>query len=205
MKKFFLLTILWLTILSCSKSDRSNNESNGDSDKSKSDSIIVYETGEYLITPKTIGNARLGQTLKDFKEAFKDYDITTVPVWNYCVDGGGDGLLVSKNKEEIIFAWTLNGNDSICSLIVLSDKFHTKDGVKPHMTVGQLLKHYPDMSVNLNLICDGEFFWDEKSKLTFDFLSSDSTTVGRYKIAGDPSKPVDTTKTVTSISIAKGN
>jgi hypothetical protein len=191
--------------MGCSKKDNSSDNTADNKDKPKSDSAIVYETGEFLITPQTIGNARLGQTIKDFKETFKDYQIKTVPVWNYCVDGGGDGLLVSRNKEELIFVWTMQGSDSIHEIVVMSDKFRTKDGVKPHMTVGQLLKHYPDMSVYLNLLCEGEFFWDKKNKMTFDFLSNDSTTVGLYKVAGDESKPVDTTKRVTRISISKNS
>jgi hypothetical protein len=205
MNKILLTTILLSTILGCSKKDNSSDVT-ADKDKPKSDSAIVYETGEFLITPKTIGNARLGQTIKDFKETFKDYQITTVPVWNYCVDGGGDGLLVSRDKEPLIFVWTMQGNDSIHSISVMSDKFHTKSGIRPYMTAGQLLKYYPTLTVQRSMLCEGTEVFGDKLGLVFEFASSDSTTVGFYKDYADmESKPVDTTKKVTRIFIMNRN
>ena len=87
----------------------------------------IFEVKEFLITPKSIGFARLGQTMADFRQTFKNYDLTTKPVWGYCVDGGGNGILVSNDKEALLFVWTMQGNDSIHSITGLSKKFQTKE------------------------------------------------------------------------------
>jgi hypothetical protein len=90
-----------------------------------------FEVKEFLITPKSIGFAILAQTINDFRKAYEGYELKSTPVWHYCVDGGGDGILVSKDKELLLFVWTMQGNDSIHSIVGLSGKLKTKEGLGP--------------------------------------------------------------------------
>ena len=163
-----------------------------------------YEMGEFLITRKSIGYAYLGQTISDFKQKYKNQELTTVPVWNFCVDGGGDGILLTSGKELLLFVWTMQGNDSIHSITGISKRFRTPEGLGPSITAGQLLKHFPDLMLRNDGLCEGlESFRDRQSRITFEFISNDSTRVGVYADYDSPSMPVDTSRLVMRIRISK--
>jgi hypothetical protein len=157
---------------------------------------------EYLITDTSIGYARLGQEIKDFKNAYKDFTITEEPVANYGVDGTINGFMVSKDNKDLIFVWTMEESTKIECIYALSEKFKTTSGLHPNMTAGQLKKAYPKMKLKLDDENTSiEFFYPEKSKALFMFVSADSAHVGKYNDIEDASDPIDTAKILTWITI----
>ncbi len=182
----------------CSRIENKNEEKKKEDVKEE-----TFEEKESLITPKSIGLARLGQTIAAFKQTFKDYELTTVPVWNYCVDGGGNGILVSKDKEVLLFVWTMPGSDSIHSITGLSKQFRTKEGLGPTTSVRQLMKQYPSLTLVNDMLCEGlEFFWERKTGIKYEFISNDSTRIGHYTNDITVSVPFDTVRRINGVVIS---
>ncbi len=199
MRQPLILIATALLFQFCSKANKKNEEQKKEVVTEK-----TFEVKEFLITPKSIGFARLGETMADFKQAYKNCDLTTVPVWNYCVDGGGNGILVSRGKEKLLFVWTMQGNDSIHSITGLNKHFQTKEGLGPTTSVGQLIKHYPSLTLVNDMLCEGlEFFREPKTRIYFEFVSNDSTRIGRYTNEINISVPFDTIRRVDRIVISK--
>ena len=158
-----------------------------------------------LITSHSIGLAALGQTIGDLKQSYKGCTFSKQPLLKYGVESEGKGLLVSRGKEDLLFVWTirdLKDDDKLNCIMALSNKFHTAGSISPGMTVGALAKHYPQMTVHKSLDFPNiEFFTDDNTNITFAFYSKDSTSVGKYTDNIEPTKVIDTTKTITCIDI----
>jgi len=136
----------------------------------------------YLISNDSAGFLKIGMDINKAKANFNDCKIETVDLYKYGLDGGGTGFLVRKTNENLFIFWTNDDQNKINGIICFSSTYHTKQGIKPKMTVGELQKIIPNATIQLNLIdTDYEYILLENDNLCLTFLSTESNRIGKYK------------------------
>lgn len=118
--------------------------------------------------------------LKQMKNLYKGFEFEEEDVWNYGIDGGGTGLRVSFDGEDLFFVWCTRGSNRIAEIIVLSKKYKTSDKIHVGMGVSELLKIDPTVHFRMDLLSGNEVSFSKKSNVHIVFYSEDDDTVGKY-------------------------
>lgn len=165
--------------------------------------LFNFPSENFLINTRFIGNVAIGMSMSEVRRNYHDCEFATIPAWHYCIDGGGDGVVISKDKQELLFVCPTYGIDSVCLIMALSPRFHTSDGLTPSSSIGQLLKLHPGMKIYNNMMCAGEYFKDDTNRMIYEFASGDSSLVGVYKPGEFATTQFDTTRKIDRIWISK--
>ena len=100
---------------------------------------------------------------------------------NYGIDGGYSGILISKANEKLFALWINPDNKKVESIICLSDKYHTKSGIRTGMSINELKKIYPNIKIKVNgLIWNHEMIKIDSENLYLGFFSSKDNRIGKY-------------------------
>ncbi|WP_224997037.1 hypothetical protein [Cesiribacter sp. SM1] len=141
----------------------------------------IKEEGRTSTYIQKVDKAFIGMTVEELKEAYPNAIFKEEPLYEYGVDSEGTGLLVIENNEPLLFAWTLEDDNKIHSLTVLSPKIKVDSNVHVGMTVQEFLEKYPNSTLAINLIDDRfEFIHIMDKKYSIEFITTDSSRVGNY-------------------------
>lgn len=95
----------------------------------------------YIITPNSVGDIKLGEQMSKFFDMFPSETITKVPGWYYGLDGDGEGSLVILNQSDtLMFVWSKDYGKTIGGVVCLSDVYRTIDGLGINSTLGEIEK-----------------------------------------------------------------
>jgi hypothetical protein len=104
--------------------------------------------------------------------------------------GGGSRAYLYYSGDELIFGLIPKlSTDTLLFIIAAHKNLQTTNGLNPNSTVEELLREYPELTVNQDLMNGGEFFQDLENDWDFVFKTTEKTEIGEYPELEVPSKP----------------
>lgn len=183
--RIFLGLFLFLAIF-CSCSPRQSNKSSDTQDtllvnNQKKDSISKIDVQRIMVD-----KAYIGMTISELKSSYPENNLKKEPVFKYDIEGGGDGILVSKEGTPQFFAWTMLDQDTIVGIEILSPSIVISNGVHVGMTFQDFLKIRPGSALSISEInTPYEYCYVEESSYSINFYTDDTNRVGKYTEAED--------------------
>jgi hypothetical protein len=160
-----------------------NTSENQDILKIKSVNVDSSETDVSGVI--LVDRTYLGMTIDELKKEYKNAEFKNEPVYKYGVDASEDGILVIENKKPLFFVWTMEGENLIAGIIILSSKIIIDEIVHVGMTYAEFKKYKPDSKLAIDMIDNSiEFGYVSDLQYRVEFLTTDSTRVGEYKYDG---------------------
>ncbi len=159
MNRHFIIMIAILFVFAC------NNEH---ARSSKKESIIVDKI-------------HIGMTIQEMKALYAEADFIEEPLFNYDIDSEEKGITVRNAGESLFFVWTLQGNDTITGIEIISDRIIIDRDVHVGMTLEDFLKKYPKSKLAVDeLTLDYEYIHIPNLDYRVDFLTTDSTRAAEF-------------------------
>ena len=176
--------------------DKKNNQATTEQENSLEKNTLNTSENvpnkDKVITSISVGEIKFGMTYKDIVNMYRDFK------YKMSEDFMSPGLYIinNDNKEIIrVVSDAKNANDNkekISEIEVFSSDFKTQNGVYPGIAIGELLKVYPDMILNIDDL--GESFSpsnyrDSDSSMQINLVSNDEFNdkyepVGIYESCG---------------------
>ncbi|MFT3796618.1 hypothetical protein [Flavobacterium sp.] len=110
--------------------------------------------------------------------------------YDYGFDGGGKAYVYSVANQPIMALIPKADSDNILSIIALSKRLKTSNGLRPESQVSALLQKYPQMRINRDDMMDWEYMHDSTNGWTFVFLTDEENRVGPYDDSEQPAQPI---------------
>ena len=173
------LTILILTVFiwtSCShETQKTVDEVKTNAKVDSLNPKISYDT---IFVDKTY----VGMTITKLKSIYTGYEFAEEPLFDYGIDGGGNGLIVKKDKKPFIFVWTKENTDTINGINILTDQIVIDQNVHVGITAKDFIDKYKNAKFEIDAISNDIEFGFILNNLNYrvEFLTNDSTRVGEY-------------------------
>lgn len=155
----------------------------------------LAENTDSLITIRSIGKAKIGQTYYQVKRAYSNYKseiIRETPFPGLLIKDKNSTplLLVSSSKADFLNVKDNDNKNPINYIMTCSNKFKTKEGFGVGDSLTTLLKIYPNMMLNYNLHDEIDEFYPNNYKkelksMSISIESSDKKLLGYYKTGKD--------------------
>lgn len=173
--------LLIITFLACNSIPSTDTNQNDSSIKDTNNSVNAENSERILSADK----ASVGMTINELKKAYPNAKFVEEPVSLYGVDGEGKGLVVVNNNERLLFVWTLEGDDKIRGITILSPSIVIDSNVAVGMPLQEFLKKYPDIKLTISLIDeDIEYCYVKGKEYLIEFLTQPDNRVGEYEMEG---------------------
>lgn len=195
MHKLFTLSFLFL-LLSCGKEKNTDTIAN----PVKVDDSVSQETTEASVTiddaitkkfpigKGKLGPIAIGMTMAKANSLLTDFKIQKAEGWDFGYDGGGEAWIYNKNGKQI-FAIVPSYTDTIIAIIAIDKSLKTAKGIRPGMTVKELISFYPNEKIYFDEMMGWEYMYDDVNGWEMVFQTSENNTVGEY-LNGNIEKPV---------------
>lgn len=173
--------LLIITFLACNSIPSTDTNQNDSSIKDTNNSVNAENSERILSADK----ASVGMTINELKKAYPNAKFVEEPVSLYGVDGEGKGLVVVNNNERLLFVWTLEGDDKIRGITILSPSIVIDSNIAVGMPLQEFLKKYPDIKLTISLIDeDIEYCYVKGKEYLIEFLTQPDNRVGEYEMEG---------------------
>jgi hypothetical protein len=161
MKQILILSIIALLIASCNSRSNSKIRSN---QSIKVDKIYI------------------GMTIQEMKGIYSNAEFIEEPLYLYGVDSEEPGITVVQNGEKMFFVWTMQNENTIHGISILSDKIQIDDGIHVGMTLEEFLKKHPGHELRMDELSQKDFEYIHIPELNYyvEFWTTDSTRVANY-------------------------
>jgi|26BtaG_2_1085354.scaffolds.fasta_scaffold03051_7 hypothetical protein len=173
--------------------------------KTDFDSISELQSKQYTQTKLYVDKIHIGMTIQEMKDVYTSANFIEEPVYKYGIDGESNGLVVEENGNRLFFVWTLENENEIRGITIISKDIKIDDNVSVGMTLAEFIKKYPEATLAIDLIDNKyEFSYVAKLKYRIEFLTTDSTRVAEYSFGeGEPEyiKIINLKKKVDRISL----
>lgn len=173
--------------------------------KTDFDSISKLQSKQYTQTKLYVDKIHIGMTIQEMKDVYTSANFIEEPVYKYGIDGESNGLVVEENGNRLFFVWTLENENEIRGITIISKDIKIDDNVSVGMTLAEFIKKYPEATLAIDLIDNKyEFSYVAKLKYRIEFLTTDSTRVAEYSFGeGEPEyiKIINLKKKVDRISV----
>ena len=190
MKNFLVLLFASFLIISCSDekktitevNDNNQNKTDHQSQSEEQDTIQNQATGKVI----SIDKVQIGMTISEMKKLYPTAKFEAEPVYNYGVDGEGMGVLVKEKGKKLFFVWTLEGEEKINEVIILTPEIAIDNGIRVGMSLKEFLtkypeQMYPEQKLAIDMIDNEiEFSFIKGKNYRVEFLTTDSTRVADY-------------------------
>lgn len=175
MRNLLLIVIFILTLFSC------KNETTKKQEESKNQIETTKINKSKQESEIQIDKAYIGMTITELKKAYESSEFIEEPVYKYGVDGESKGLIVMQNNERLFFVWTMQGEDKIHGITLLSDSIIIDENVHVGMTLKSFINKYPSATVHIDMI-DERYEYLNVPNISYqpEFLTTDSTRVADY-------------------------
>lgn len=179
MKVLQSIILVALILTSCdSQESKSQNE-----EQVNSDTITLKDTNRRPIAGQKLKVDQIytGLTIKEMKDIYKDSEFIKEPVNEYGIDGDSFGLVVRRNNERLFFVWTLQGQDIIHGITILSDTLRIDKNVHVGMSLKKFMQKYPNSTMNIDMLDNRyEYLFVPELNYRVEFLTTDSNRVAEY-------------------------
>jgi hypothetical protein len=124
----------------------------------------------------------IGMTISEMKNLYSNAEFIEEPLYLYGVDSENSGIKVVQNGDKLFFVWTMQNENTIKGITILTDKIHIDDGIHVGMTLEEFLKKHPDHDLKIDELSQEDFEYIHIPKLdyTIEFWTSDSNRVANY-------------------------
>jgi len=138
-----------------------------------------------LITDKSIGKIKLGMKYSEVMAILKKYNPKLLQ--GSCNSDEWSGIRSASGKVTYITVSdrSCNRDKIVREITTCSPEFKTKQGIRAGMPIKQLVKIYPNMIVEMNLMDDTEYFSPPNYTAMIIELYDNSKPVGKYLNGGD--------------------
>jgi hypothetical protein len=194
--KIILTFFIGLLLFGC------NSTTTIENNKTSPDLIIEnqsegsFDFDKFKISKAQLGNIKIGMTTEEAERQCSGLTRKVDVATNFGF-GGGSRTYLYYSGDELIFGLIPKlETDTLLFIIAAHKNLQTTNGLNPNSTVEELLREYPELTVNQDLMNGGEFFQDQKNDWDFVFKTTEKTEIGEYPGLEVPSKPKRlTTKT----------
>ena len=178
----FALLLLAVVVVACSKNEKPAAEVKEPAQAHPQEKLAPETVAPQLIKESTVGLAKIGMTTEELRQQYPQYTFQDKPVYEFGVDGEGKGLIAMQNDQPQFFVWTLDGENTVHGIVVLSEGFVTEDGLKVGTTIEQILEKYPEAEIQRDGIDPNmEYINIEDKKITLHFINPPDQTIGEYE------------------------
>jgi hypothetical protein len=123
----------------------------------------------------------IGMTIQEMKSLYTGAEFIEEPLFKYGVDSENNGIKVAVNGESLFFIWTLEDNDTINGIEILSQNIVIDHDVHVGMTLEDFLKKYPTSKLSFDeLSSDYEYILVPDLDYRVEFLTTESNRVADY-------------------------
>jgi hypothetical protein len=196
--KHILTFLIGLFLFGCNSTTKTENNqtetvpTNG----KKSEQSVNFDFDNFKILKGQLGQIKIGMTINEAEKQFSGLTKKTDEATNFGFGGGSPAYLYYSGDELLFGLIPKLETDTLLFIIAAHKNLQTTNGLNPNSTVEELLKKYPDLTVQQDLMNSWEFFQDSKNGWDFIFMTDEQTEIGEYPELEVPSKPKRlTTKT----------
>lgn len=191
----FLTGLILFGCNSTTKTENNKTETELTIEK-KSEQSVDFDFDKFKILKGQLGEIKIGMTITEAEMKFSGLTRKTDEATNFGFGGGSPAYLYYSGDELLFGLIPKLETDTLLFIIAAHKNFQTANGLNPNSTVEELLKKYPDLTVQQDLMNSWEFFQDLKNGWDFIFMTDEQTEIGEYPELEVPSKPKRlTTKT----------
>ena len=182
MKKVLLLILTTFLLISCKDNIPTHDEKNYSITKTE------VPTKEQVNQEIIVDKIHIGMTIQEMKDIYKSASFIEEPVYEYGIDGESNGLVVQENGKRLFFVWTMQNENKIKGITILSKDIKIDNNISVGMTLEEFIKKYPKSTLAIDLIDDRyEFIYVPELKYRIEFLTTDSTRIAEYDFGvGEP-------------------
>jgi hypothetical protein len=141
---------------------------------------ILNTVDTFYIADNDSSLYRIGIHEKKIKQIFRNYRDTTFGAIYVGIDGEGDGTLILNGNVPYLFIYSNDEDSTIIGYIFYFHKFHTKTGIHPGMTVGQLKRIYPECKVSISMEFDEESIYIPEEDISCNLEYNPGVRAGFY-------------------------
>jgi hypothetical protein len=188
-KHIILTLFIGLLLFGCNSTTiTENNTTSPDSTiENQSDNSFYFD--DFKISNSQLGNIKIGMTIEDAERQFAGLTRKVDVATNFGFGGGSRAYLYYSGDELIFGLIPKLSTDTLLFIIAAHKNLQTTNGLNPNSTVEELLREYPELTVNQDLMNGGEFFQDLENDWDFVFKTTEKTEIGEYPELEVPSKP----------------
>lgn len=192
MKKLLnLLFVFGLLLFSCNSSnDKGKQETNTSLIKNThSLKVDFFDFNKFKILKSQLGKIKIGMTIREAEKQLIGLTKKVDDAYNFGFDGGSPAYLYYYRDELILGLIPKLQTDTLIIIIAVHNKLQTINGINPNSKVSDLIKKYPDLKIQKDLMNNWEFFEDKKNGWDFIFMTDEKTEIGEYSELNVPSLP----------------
>lgn len=193
------MLFIGLLLFGCNSTTKTeSNESQTDLTTEKETvQAVQFDFDKFKILKGQLGEIKIGTTIAEAEIQFSGLTKKTDEATNFGFGGGGPAYLYYSGDKLLFGLIPKLETDTLLFIIAAHKNLQTTNGLNPNSTVEELLKKYPDLTVQQDLMNSWEFFQDVNNGWDFIFMTDEKTEVGEYPELGVlPSTPKRlTTKT----------
>ena len=132
--------------------------------------------------PLKMDKIYIGMTIQEMKDIYSNAEFIEEPLYRYGVDSEDPGITVTQNGEKLFFVWTMQNENKIHGITILSDKIQIDNGIHVGMTLEDFLKRHPDQNLRMDELSQEDYEYIHVPVLDYqvEFWTNDSTRVATY-------------------------
>jgi hypothetical protein len=196
--KHILTLFIGLLLFGCNsttKTEKNENQTDLTTEK-ETEQTVQFDFDKCKILKGQLGEIKIGMTIAEAEMQFSGLTKKTDEATNFGFGGGSPAYLYYSGDELLFGLIPKLETDTLLFIIAAHKNLQTTNGLNPNSTVEELLKKYPDLTVQQDLMNSWEFFQDLNNGWDYIFMTDEKTEIGEYPELEVPSKPKRlTTKT----------
>ena len=194
--KHILTILIGLFLFGCNSTTKTENNETKTDLTSETEKTVDFDFDKFKIQKGQLGEIKIGMTISEAEMQFSGLTKNTDEATNFGFGGGSPAYLYYSGNELLFGLIPKLETDTLLFIIAAHKNLQTTNGLNPNSTVEELLRKYPDLTVQQDLMNSWEFFQDLKNGWDFIFMTDEQTEIGEYPELEVPSKPKRlTTKT----------
>jgi hypothetical protein len=194
--KQILAILIGFLFLGCNPTNKSKNKDTLKQIKDEQKKSQNFDFDKFKISKAQLGKIKIGMTITEAEMQFSGLYKKTDEAVNFGLGGGSHTYLYFSENELLFGLIPKLETDTLLFIIAAHKKLKTVNGLHPNSTVEELLKIYPEMRVQQDLMNSWEVFQEENNGWNFVFMTDEKTKIGEYSELKHTSKPLRlTTKT----------
>lgn len=181
----FLIVFFLFSCNISTQKEKNNSETNLIIKKKSVD----FDFDKFKILKGQLGEIKIGMTISEAEIQFSGLTKKMDEAISFGFGGGSPAYLYYLGNDLLFGLIPKLDTDTLLFIVAAHKNLKTINGLNPNSTVEELLKTYPKMTVQKDLMNGWEFFKDDKNALDFVFMTDEQTEIGEYPELDVPSKP----------------
>lgn len=191
MKKYLIIVIIGLFSSCKMKVNQQSNQlkSKGQEKVDKNNNRVAFDFSAFPINKGGIGPIRIGMSIIEAEKHVNGLikQVSQATVFGY--GGGSPAYLYSLANDPVLVLIPKLDTDTTLFIIAVHKDLRTTNGLNPNSSVADLLREYPNLTINQDLMNSWEYASDTNNNWQFVFTTDEKQQVGEYPAVEVASKP----------------